>query len=458
MAVEHEGPREPLEGQAADPSAELLAALRVRDPAVLPRLLETHGRELGAVASLILRDRAEAEDVVVEALLGVLERGAGLLDGVALRTRLLRIATDRAVARRRRRPRVVPLEVVDTGDGGLGDPRHLATRATALNAVNRLPPRRRAALVLRSYAGCSVGDVAAILGLGRDDAAAELRTALTHLRAEIGPGGPLPTAPMVGPDRVAVDPLEELLERVLRQAALPVEVPPERLVAALAERRRRAARRRSLVLLAAAAVLLGGLGAFLGTRGRDAVPTPGPSEVPTSVASAAPASPGPFSARPASAVPTIAAVPSLAAVPAGRVDIDHAEAGSPTGSVARRWIGDVGPRRPPGFRPRSFGRRPAGDRDPPGAGLRVDRRAWRPVTRDQRRRRPRGAEHRRHLRSSTPSAAFASAAARSSRSARTRPERGPRSHRPVRDSSSPSRPSPPLPHLVVGRLGGGARP
>jgi hypothetical protein len=42
-------------------------------------------------------------------------------------------------------------------------------------------------------------------------------------------------------------------------------------------------------------------------------------------------------------VPSIAAVPSLPAVPAGRVDIDHAEAGSATGSVARRWIGYVGP-------------------------------------------------------------------------------------------------------------------
>ena len=50
-------------------------ALRRRRPETLGDLLEAYGRELQSVAYLILRDRAEAEDVVIETLLTAFERG-----------------------------------------------------------------------------------------------------------------------------------------------------------------------------------------------------------------------------------------------------------------------------------------------------------------------------------------------------------------------------------------------
>jgi len=46
-----------------------VAALRKRRPEALADLLATCGREIQAVAYLILRDRAAAEDVVVETIL-----------------------------------------------------------------------------------------------------------------------------------------------------------------------------------------------------------------------------------------------------------------------------------------------------------------------------------------------------------------------------------------------------
>ena len=49
-------------------------ALRRRRPETLGELLETYGRELQSVAYLILRDRAEAEDVVIETLLTAFEQ------------------------------------------------------------------------------------------------------------------------------------------------------------------------------------------------------------------------------------------------------------------------------------------------------------------------------------------------------------------------------------------------
>ena len=50
-------------------------ALRRRRPETLADLLRAYGRELQAVAYLILRDRADAEDVVIETLLTAFERG-----------------------------------------------------------------------------------------------------------------------------------------------------------------------------------------------------------------------------------------------------------------------------------------------------------------------------------------------------------------------------------------------
>ncbi len=162
MSIDREEPRDvagPAPGRdaaaapAPRPTTALppgsLEALRRRDPAVLPLLLEAHGRELAGVAFLILRDAAEAEDVVVDTLLTALERGSELRHDGALRSWLLRIATNRALAHLRRRRRIVALEVVDAGAVDAGARGPAAIRAMVLNAVHRLPPRMRAAIVLR---------------------------------------------------------------------------------------------------------------------------------------------------------------------------------------------------------------------------------------------------------------------------------------------------------------------
>jgi DNA-directed RNA polymerase specialized sigma24 family protein len=87
-------------------------ALRRRRPATLDELLATYGREIQAVAYLILRDRDAAEDVVVETILAAHERAGQLRDERALRAWILRIATNRALSTRRREARVIRLDVV----------------------------------------------------------------------------------------------------------------------------------------------------------------------------------------------------------------------------------------------------------------------------------------------------------------------------------------------------------
>jgi RNA polymerase sigma factor (sigma-70 family) len=160
-------------------------ALRRRRPETLGQLLEAYGRELQAVAYLILRDRLEAEDVVVETLLTAFERGGSIREERALRAWLLRVATNHALGRRRRTARLVRLDVLPDAEA----PRDLAsessTRLTLLDGIDALPVQMRAAVVLRYYADLSVDEVATALGKSPNTIKAQLQTALDRLRLHL---------------------------------------------------------------------------------------------------------------------------------------------------------------------------------------------------------------------------------------------------------------------------------
>ena len=160
-------------------------ALRRRRPETLADLLHAYGRELQSVAYLIVRDRAEAEDVVIETLLTAFEKGGVIRDERALRAWLLRVATNHALASRRRSGRVVRLDVVPdrAADGDVGV--ESATRVALLDGIAGLPVQMRAALVLRYYADLSVDEVATALGKSPNTIKAQLQTALDRLRSHL---------------------------------------------------------------------------------------------------------------------------------------------------------------------------------------------------------------------------------------------------------------------------------
>lgn len=160
-------------------------ALRRRRPETLADLLETYGRELQAVAYLILRDRSDAEDVVIETLLTAFERGGTIRDERALRAWLIKVATNHALGVRRRSSRVVRLDVVPdrAAAGDLGS--DSAARLALLDGVADLPVQMRAAVVLRYYADLSVDEVATTLGKSPNTIKAQLQTALDRLRIHL---------------------------------------------------------------------------------------------------------------------------------------------------------------------------------------------------------------------------------------------------------------------------------
>ena len=157
-------------------------ALRGHRPEVLDVLLEAYGAEIQGVAYLILRDLAAAEDVVIDTLVTALDRGDQLRDEDALRSWLLRIATNRALSVRRSTSRLTLLPVLPDVHATRAD--H-DDRLTLLECVDRLAPRMRAAIVLRYYAGLPVRDVAQVLGTSENTVKTQLREALGQMRTAL---------------------------------------------------------------------------------------------------------------------------------------------------------------------------------------------------------------------------------------------------------------------------------
>lgn len=159
-------------------------ALRRGRPEVLADLLARFGRDMQAVAYLIVRDRSVAEDVVADSLLAALDHGHGLRDEAALRPWLLRIATNKALRHRQRAARIVELDVVDDVAAERRGPG--ADESMSLwQAVNDLPPRMRAAVALRYYLDLPVEAVADILEVSPNTIKTQLKSALAHLRTAL---------------------------------------------------------------------------------------------------------------------------------------------------------------------------------------------------------------------------------------------------------------------------------
>jgi RNA polymerase sigma-70 factor (ECF subfamily) len=159
-------------------------ALRRGSADVLDVLLGEYGRELQRVAFLILHDATAAEDVVADTLITALERGASLRDAGALRPWLLRIAAHHAHPHRRRDIRIVQLDLLPES-ADVRDRTDADDRAALWQGVAALPPRIRAAIVLRYYADLPVIEVAAALGVSANTVKSQLQSGLQHLRSAL---------------------------------------------------------------------------------------------------------------------------------------------------------------------------------------------------------------------------------------------------------------------------------
>ena len=113
---------ETVEHAASHDDVQLVRALREGDEAVFARLVAEHGPAMLRVASLYVRTRAVAEEVVQDAWLGVL-RGIDRFEGrSSFKTWLFRILTNTAKTRAQQEGRSVPFSSLAAAELGGDEP------------------------------------------------------------------------------------------------------------------------------------------------------------------------------------------------------------------------------------------------------------------------------------------------------------------------------------------------
>ena len=162
---------------------------RRRDTAsvtALEELVSQHYERLLRVATLICRDRTDAEDAVQVALERAWRHGHDLRDPERLPAWLHRIVVREAIRLEHRRRGLVAR--------WLASPREIAVGLSANGdrdldlqvALRDLPVEQRAALVLHYHAGFSVAETAELSGVPLETTRSRLRLARDRLRAVLG--------------------------------------------------------------------------------------------------------------------------------------------------------------------------------------------------------------------------------------------------------------------------------
>ena len=159
--------------------------------AAMAALSARHLDAVFACAWRILGDRAEAEDVAQETFLRLLRKAPDWQpEGPALRSWLLRVASNLCIDRRRSRARIVPMpddiEDLPAREGACLD-EDLAIRRAVRRAMAGLPRRQLAALVLVHFHGLSGREAAGTLEISEEALESLLARARRRLRQELSP-------------------------------------------------------------------------------------------------------------------------------------------------------------------------------------------------------------------------------------------------------------------------------
>ena len=153
-------------------------------------LVRDYSPLLYRVALSLVRNPAEAEDIVQDTFVRVLERRSGLARIVELRPWLVRIAWNLAIDRARR---IRPEQMDDLFAAGLVSADVPADQALdeagrirqVLAAIDALPARERQTLLLSAMEELSAAEIAAVLGRSESSVRSLLFRARAHLRQRL---------------------------------------------------------------------------------------------------------------------------------------------------------------------------------------------------------------------------------------------------------------------------------
>lgn len=186
---------------AAMDDAQLVACVRAGEREAFRQITQRCNQRLFRVVRGVIRDEAEAEDVVQEAYLHAYQKIGSFRGEASLASWLIRIALNEAYGRLRRKRETVEIEVMETvmdagnvvpfpGTESTGeDPFRMAETAQLRRwlegAIDALPEGFRLVYLLRDVEGCSVEETATALELREETVKTRLHRARKQLRAAL---------------------------------------------------------------------------------------------------------------------------------------------------------------------------------------------------------------------------------------------------------------------------------
>ena len=180
--------------------AELVHRAQRHDERAFRMIMQRHNRRLFRIARTVLRDDAEAEDVVQEAYLRAFKGLSRFRGEASLATWLTRIALNEALGRKRKRRPMAELLTTDAGQQtsaeviwfpnmNATDPeRGLAQgeiRKLLESSIDALPEAFRVVFVLRDVEEMSIEETAAFLGIRSETVKTRLHRARRLLRESL---------------------------------------------------------------------------------------------------------------------------------------------------------------------------------------------------------------------------------------------------------------------------------
>ena len=183
-------------GTEALEDEEVVRRVRAGEAALFEVLMRRYNQRVYRTARAIVRDEAEAEDVMQQAYVNAYLHLDQFAERARFATWLTRIATYEALARVRRRSRFTEIETMtESGDPGGAlmergpNPERQAffaeLRRTLEGGVDALPEAYRSVFVLRDVEGLSTAETAECLGLSADVVKTRLVRARAQLRRKI---------------------------------------------------------------------------------------------------------------------------------------------------------------------------------------------------------------------------------------------------------------------------------
>ena len=165
----------------------LLSALAGGDMSALDALYEKYGALIYHFLILHTRTREDAEDVLQEAFLSLIERGRGVTSIRNVKAYLLRVALNKA-SHLHRRAAPVPLserdvDLVDLDDPG---PEGVFRSVDVRDALEQLPLAQCEVVILKVWHELTFAEIAEVLDVSINTAASRYRYGLEKLQQTLG--------------------------------------------------------------------------------------------------------------------------------------------------------------------------------------------------------------------------------------------------------------------------------